>query len=62
MNLKSEANIESAYESELGLALVFLQILNRINTNYDLISFEDFYIPEVTESINLQVTFTAYFF
>ena len=41
------------YDKELGLALSFLRILNRINVNHNKISYEDFCIPEITEYIEL---------
>lgn len=41
-------------ETELGLVLVFLRILNRINvSNNCIVSYEDFYIPEITDYIDL---------
>lgn len=54
LNQRSNSASPSSFEGDLGYALVFLRILNRINVyNGCIVSYEDFYIPEINEYIDL---------
>ena len=51
---KENSSTDSNYESYLGLLMVFLRILNRINGNNNcIVSYETFYIPEIVEYFDL---------
>jgi len=51
----SGTNDPSSYERDLGFLLVFLRILSRINVNHgcQIVSYEDFYIPQISQYIEL---------
>ena len=50
---QAKSNDATSFERDLGLALVFLRILSRINTNNGcIVSYEDFYIPEISQVRN----------
>ena len=54
LNQKSQINNDYEYETYLSFALVFLRIMNRINSNNNcIVSYEEFYIPEISEHFNL---------
>jgi E3 ubiquitin-protein ligase HERC4 len=54
LKLRSKSSNPNEFEQDLGLALCFLRILNRINVNnHCIVGYEDFYIAEVSDFIEL---------
>ncbi len=52
--LEKRSKAATNMDNELGLAFVFLRILNRINVqNHCIVSYEDFYIPEISQYLDL---------
>ena len=53
VHLLQKRGSSTGLEKELGLCLAFLRILNRLNVNNNIISYEDFYIRDITDYIEL---------
>ena len=63
LELRKASKTEGLFGMKLELVLTFLRVLNRINVeNHCIVSYEDFYIPEVNDHIDLPESYIRWIF